>query len=287
VQKYINPKLGQLKLSKLTPLRIQTALGEIADEVSPHTSNYSRSTLSSALDQAVKWRLILTNPVKSVNRVREEKREMTIWTTEQIVQLLDAAKDHRLYPLFYLAITSGIRIGELLALTWDDLKGDTLQVRHNLVKEGGVFSLASTKTSKGRRTVSIASDTRKVLEQHRRKQEMEREVVGDAWQQPGHIFTTQIGTYLDQRNVLRVWHRFQDMNDGPRARMHDARHIHISLLIRRRLDARTIADRVGHSNPAFTLRQYAHAFEDQRQAAAVTLDELLGPIPDSDSNDSK
>lgn len=275
MKRYISPKLGRVKLSKLTPLKIQSALGQISDEVSPNTSNYSRSVLIMALNQAVKWRLVATNPVNAVDRVRAEKRDMTIWTTEQVGAFLEHAKPHRYYALFFLAITSGLRIGELLALTWSDLEGNLLHVRRNLTKQGGVWTLASTKTSKGRRVVTLASDTLQVLAKHRKSQHGQRELVGEGWQHPNHMFTTGIGTYLDQDNVRRAWKRLQDEAGVPPARLHDARHLHVSLLVRYGLDARTIADRVGHTNPAFTLRQYTHLFEQQRLAAAVPLDELL------------
>ena len=276
IDRYIKPKLGRTKLSKLTPLRIQAALGEVADEVSAHTSNYTRSVLSIALNQAVKWNLLTSNPAKAVDRVRQEKREMTLWTPEEIVRFLEHAKEHRLYALFYLAITSGLRIGELLGLRWADLKGSVLHVRHSLGRRGRELALAGTKTDRGQRLVTLARDTVAVLEEHRRRQQAEREYLGDAWEHPEHMFVSEIGSYLDQDNVRRVWRRLGEQAGVPKARLHDARHLHVSLLIKHGLDASTVADRVGHTNPAFTLRQYTHLFEEQRLAAAVELDELLG-----------
>ncbi|HRP46607.1 MAG TPA: site-specific integrase [Trueperaceae bacterium] len=275
IERYINPKLGRVKLTKLTPLNIQTALGHIADEVSAHTGNYCRSVLVVALNQAVRWRILAANPMNAVDKARVEKEDKVLWSTVQVGTFLEKAEGHRLYALFYLAITSGIRIGELLALTWGDLEKGRLQVRRNLTKENGSLVLATTKTSKGRRIVTLAQDTLDVLAAHKEKQASERAKLGDSWQQPDHIFTTTIGTFLDYRNVLREWHKLQDKAEVPRTGLHDARHLHVSLLIRHGLDPKTIADRVGHTNPAFTLRQYAHLFEEQRLAAAVPLEDLL------------
>lgn len=276
VERYINAKLGREKLNKLTPLKIQAAIGEIGDEVSANTSNYCLSVLVMALNQAVRWRLLASNPANSVDKASVERAERILWTTEQIGAFLARAEPHSLYPLFYLAITSGLRIGELLALTWDDLQGNRLHVRRNLTKQDGKLTLDSTKTSKGRRIVTLAKDTLDVLADHKTKQASQQAKLGDSWQHSGHMFTTTIGTFLDYRNVLRVWHNLQEDAGVERVGLHNARYLHVSLLVRKGFDPKTIADRVGHTNAAFTLRVYAHLFEEQRVAAAVTLDELLG-----------
>lgn len=275
VESYINPKLGREKISKLTPLKIQTAITEIGNKVSAHTSNYCLSVLVMALNQAVRWQILASNPAKAVDKARVERAERILWTTEQIGAFLAKAQPHALYPLFYLAITSGLRIGELLALTWDDLQGNRLHVRRNLTKDDGKLMLDTTKTSKGRRIVTLADDTLEVLEGHKAKQASQQAKLGDSWQQPGHMFTTTIGSFLDYRNVLRVWHKLQEDAGVERVGLHNARYLHVSLLIRRGLDPKTIADRVGHTNAAFTLRVYAHLFEEQRLAAAIPLEDLL------------
>jgi len=86
-----------------------------------------------------------------------------------------------------------------------------------------------------------------------------------------------VGTPLYPRNFTRVWYSLLDKAGVTKVRLHDLRDLHVSLLVKHGLDPRTIADRIGHSDPAFTLRQYSHAFEEQRQAAAVGLMDLLSP----------
>ena len=186
-----------------------------------------------------------------------------------------AAKDHRLYALFYLAITSGLRSGELLGLKWEDLGNDAVRVRRSLKKEKGQLVLSSPKTERSQRRVTLAADTLAVLAAHREQQAAEIAYLGDAWEHPDHMFVSELGTYLDHRNVIRVWHRLQEKAGVPRARLHDARHLHVSLLINHGLDPNTIADRVGHTDSTFTYKQYGHLFEAQRKAAAVPLAELL------------
>ena len=123
--------------------------------------------------------------------------------------------------------------------------------------------------------MTLANDTIEALHHHKLRRNSEREVAGPGWEHPDHIFVSEIGTYLDHSNVRRAWNAIEQRAGVPHARLHDARHLHVSLLVKHGIDARTIADRIGHTNASFTLRQYAHVFDEQRAAAAVPLDELL------------
>ncbi len=89
------------------------------------------------------------------------------------------------------------------------------------------------------------------------------------------VFTSVIGGSVDPRNFYRVWHDLQKKSGVSKIRFHDLRHMHVSLLNKAGVDARTIADCIGHTDPAFTLRRYAHVFEDQRKVAAIPLIKLL------------
>ncbi|CAA9575942.1 MAG: Phage integrase, site-specific tyrosine recombinase (ACLAME 2) [uncultured Truepera sp.] len=270
-EKYLNPRLGRTKLDKLTPLQAQSALSEIADAHGARTSNLCRAVLFNAMKQAVRWRLLPYNPLEGVTRIKEQQREMTVWTADETLRFLSVAQTHRLYPLFYLAMATGLRCGELLGLQWGDLKGNVLHVRRTLLTRSGQPTYSTPKTERGVRRVALAEDVLSLLEAH-------RERVGSEHRQGvSPIFVSDAGTLLNARNVTRVWHALQVTAGVPKARLHDARHLHVSLLVKQGLDPRTIADRVGHTDPSFTLRKYSHMFEDQRQATAISLTDLLKP----------
>ncbi|MBI3962266.1 MAG: site-specific integrase [Deinococcus sp.] len=142
-----------------------------------------------------------------------------------------------------------------------------------MVKGQPVFS--TPKTEQGIRRIAVSPDVLEILAAHKQRQEAERAFLGVAWPETDLVFTSELGTPLHPRNFERTWYRLQAEAGVPQVRLHDLRHLHVSLLVKRGFDLRTIADRVGHTDPAFTLRRYSHLFEEQRQAAAVSLPDLL------------
>jgi integrase len=271
----INPVLGHLKLSTLSPLHVQCMVGEIADSGRVRTANMCRSLLYSALKQAIRWGYITRNVVEAVDPLKEEPKEPELWTPKQTMQFLEVISSHRLYAAFYLLITTGLRRGELLGLRWEDVQGDSLRVEQSLTLVGNDPVLSTPKTKRGRRRVGIALDVQHELLKHKQRQEAERAFLGASWTDTGLAFVSEIGTAVHPRNFSRTWYRLQEQAGLPRARIHDLRHLHISLLIWRGFDAKTIADRVGHTDPAFTLRRYTHLFEAQRRQAALSMLDLL------------
>lgn len=274
ISKYILPRLGHIALAKLRPLALQEALMNVAESAGPTTSNRCYAVLSASLKQAVRWRELPHSPMEGVTKVKETPREMTLWTSEETRRFISVAKSHRLHCFFYLLITSGCRCGELLGLQWNDVKEGSIYIRRTLYTRSGTV-ISTPKTKSGERRVVLPPDALSELDQHQHRQLMERELLGPAWTDTGHIFVSELGTLLNASNVTKVWHGLQERAGVPRARLHDARHLHASLLIKKGLDARTVADRLGHRDPSFTLRKYTHVFEEQRQTAAVSLDELL------------
>lgn len=277
VTRYLIPALGATKLAKLTPMQVQTVVGNLGDAVGVPTANKVRKLLYGALKQAVRWQLVVRNVCEAVDPLKEQPREMSLWTPGEAVQFLEATRPHRLYAAFYLLMATGLRRGEVLGLTWADLTGDRLHVRRSYTIIGGKPAWSTPKTEKGVRFVVLPQDALAVLEGHRRLQEAERALLGSAWFAGGFIFTHEDGRPVPPGTFHKLWLRLQEEAEVPTVRLHDLRHLHVSLLVKQGFDPRAIADRVGHTDPAFTMRRYAHMFDEQRQAAAVNLTDLLRP----------
>ena len=277
LERHVIPYLGSRNLEDLKPMHLQGLLDHLAEDVSPKTSNYTRTVLNIALNEAVRWQVLNRNPVVSTRRKKTVTRQATIWRPDQIRTFLDNSRPHRLHALFYVLFATGLRHGELLGLTWDDVDEDSITVRRTVSTRSGQVVEGKPKSAAGRRVVAIDPGTHQVLELHRSRQRTELETLGMTEDQtPVRVFTNRLGNTLDASNVTTIWHRLQAEAGLPRARLHDGRHMHLSMLVAKGIDIRTVADRAGHSDSVLTLRLYSHALEAQRKRAAIPLEELLG-----------
>jgi len=118
-----------------------------------------------------------------------------------------------------------------------------------------------------------------VLEDHLERQHAERKQLGGAWPGTSLGFTSEVDTPIHPRNFERTWTKLRKRAEVPHARLHDMRHLHISLLVKQGFDPRAVADRVGQTDPAFTLRRYSHMFDEQRSAVAISITNLLKNPP--------
>lgn len=236
IDKHIVPRIGDIKLAKLAPLHVQNMVGEIADRGTFSTANKCRRLLFSALKQAVRWQLVPRNVVEAVDPVKEPKVEREIWTHEQTTRFLESIQAHRLYAAFYLLIATGLRRGELLGLRWGDVQGDTLNIEQSLVVVSNKAQFSTPKTERGIRRVAISPDVIEVLEEHRARQAQEKETLGESWTDSGLVFASEVGTPIHPRNFYRTWRGLLEKTGVPPARLHDLRHLHVSLLINKDVD---------------------------------------------------
>jgi integrase len=169
VTKYIVPCIGPVLLTKLSALQVSKMQGDILQKVGATTAVRARGLLVQALTQAERWNLVSRNIAKNVDPVKIEAREMSVWQPEQAQRFLEFARKHRLYPIIHLALTTGMRRGELLGLRWTDIKDGALRIAQSLTVAGDDSLRFSTpKTKKGIRRVPLDPETILLLEDHRR-----------------------------------------------------------------------------------------------------------------------
>jgi integrase len=240
------------------------------------------SILRKALNQAVKWNMLNFNPSDGVDRPRVPKYQIEPLTVEEARKFLDTAKEMEdpFYPLFVLAISTGMRAGELLGLEWEDvdLKNSRLSVRHTLINK--TKTLAEPKTAKARRVIELTGLAVDVLKDHRKKQ-AETRLQESAWDSTYNlVFPTGIGTPFDHSHLTqRHFHPILEKAGLRKIRFHDLRHTAATLLLQAEEHPKVVQEMLGHSTISMTLDTYSHVIPSMQKEAARKMDELLKESP--------
>jgi integrase len=183
--------------------------------------------------------------------------------------------------LYYLAITTGLRAGELLGLKWDDLDWamGCLHVQRQVQRvPGSGLALLEPKSAAGRRVVVLGQTMMTVLDEHFKKQDRLRTFAGERWQDHGMIFTSQTGTCLDHRNVYREFKEILRKAGLPDIRFHDLRHTAATLMLRDGIHPKIVQERLGHAQISITMDTYSHVLPAMQDEVAKKMDELIAPI---------
>jgi len=279
---YILPALGRMKVQAILPAHIRQLYMRMQHEgKGARTIQLVHVTLHCAFSQAVKEGLVGYNPMEAVERPKVETKRYDILTEEQARTFMAAAKGHPLETLFFLALTTSMRKGEILGLMWTDVDWEKsiIRVERQLQPvsfEGG--ALVPTKTKSGRRAIMVGPGALALLKEYREKQELQKALAGDRWQEHGMIFTTSIGTYIDQTKVSRAFKQVLREANLPDIRFHDLRHTSISILLDNGTPVNTVQSRAGHSKASVTTDIYGHAMARSQQQAARMIEEIVKPL---------
>lgn len=259
---WIKPIIGDNKLQKVATSTVQDFINTMVYEknLSPRTVNDCINLLSNALNYAVKLKLIESNPCDFVQKPKAVRKEMKIWTPEQMYQFKNICAGYYLEAAMQL-LMYGLRRGEILGLTIENVnfRKSYITIKNTLVKTtDGVVLQETPKTSASRRIVPIASDTMRLL----------KEVIGG--REEGLVFQTNEGNYIHPRSFQRSFDMLIKRAKLPKIRLHDMRHSTVSLLLSSGCDVKTVSQLVGHANTKVTLDIYTHStFDKQREAVTV------------------
>jgi integrase len=184
----------------------------------------------------------------------------------------------RLEAFYVLALMTGLRRSELLALRWDDvdLGSRQLHVRRALERVGGKLQMVKPKTGSSVRTVVLPKIAARYLREHKKRQNAERLALGDAWREHGLVFASSVGTPIEPRNVNRRWDELRAKAGLDWLRLHDLQHGCASFLLAQGVPARAIMEMLRRSEIGVTMNTYAHLLPELRQEAADAIDDLFG-----------
>jgi integrase len=282
VRVHLTPALGKLKLSDLRGDRLQRLYSEkLAGGLSPRSVVHIHRILHRALAQGVRWGYCAVNVCELVDPPKVPRHEMQTFTLEHARAFLAAAEGDPLEALYVLALTTGMRQGELRGLKWADLDLDaaTVQVRRTLGRiKGQGFVETEPKSRQSRRRIDLDDLAVRALRKHRTGQLEQRLTAGPLWSDSDYVFCTAIGTPIEHGNLIRrSFEPLMKRAGVPRIRFHDLRHTFASLMLADEQHPKVVQEMLGHSQISLTLDTYSHVTPSLKRDAAHRLGRMLDP----------
>jgi integrase len=280
IRDHINPGIGRIKLAKLSPANVQAFYNaKLNSGLAPGTVRAIYAVLSGALDQAVKWNLLPRNPASSVGPPRLPQEEMTVLDADQARRFLEAARGDRWECFYVLALSCGIRRGELVGLKWSDidLNASTLRINRQLqrMRDGGGLYFTQPKNV-SRRTIRLPETAINALRSHRKRQAEDKLKAGPNWQENGLVFSTIKGTPVDAQNVTaRSFKNILKCAGLPDLPFHDLRHSAATILLVKGTHPTYVQKLLGHQSIRLTLDLYSHWMPPMGEQAAMAMEEAL------------
>jgi integrase len=281
IKRTIRPRLGKVKLNQLSAKHLDDLYGVMKDDgKSPKTIRNHHAIISSALHQAVRWGWVKTNVAERAKPPRVAQRRVQAPSVDVVRDVIEEAekRDPKLASLLMLAALTGMRRGELCALRWSDVdvKLGTMEVSRSVVVVVGGLAEKTTKTDRSR-TVALDAVGVALMQRHQKQVLGWLKESGGTLQPDAFVFSPLVESTVPYRpdNVTSFFIRVRNEVKAPTVRLHDLRHFTATQLIGAGVDVRTVAGRLGHSDPSLTLRIYSHALEERDRAAATIMGNVL------------
>ena len=280
---HLLPTLGQYQLQKLSPQHIDELYAQKRrDGFAPETIRAMHRLLRRALQDAVRWSLVSSNVCDKVTPPRPVKFESQALSAEQVKQLLAVAKGSQIEVLLMLALTTGMRVGEMIALRWADIdfQDGSLQVRHTVSRVGKRFQPNGLiendpKTESSRRKIVLPQFVFEALKRHREQQAEVREKAGEAWQERDIVFNNYHGGFLERAHINTVLKRLLKQAGLPEVRIHDLRHSAATILLKMNVNPKQVQVLLGHSSIVITMDRYSHVMPDMQRTMMDQLDDMF------------
>ena len=297
LKQHVRPTLGDKKLADIRPLHVQAIYShmiapKLKDKETPkpgityglglsaRSVRYTHAVLSSALKQAVRWHILARNPCEAVELPRMVQREMQAFSPDDAARFLKAAAEDKHSTLFMVALATGMRPEEYLALKWSDVdlqKGAATVQRTLIWRKGGEWYFGEPKTARSRRTVHFPASVLSALLEHKRRQAAERLKAGASYQSNEFVFAMSNGRPVLLRTLDRLHFKptLKRAKLSESFRLYDLRHSCATLLLSANEHPKVVSERLGHASITLTLDTYSHVLPSMQQAASEKLESIL------------
>lgn len=270
----IIPKLGNMKISKIKTLHLQKYVNDLVDEGKAYgTINNHYFCLKSILEQAVKWQLITHNPILGIVKPKKEHKPFQVWTVDTVKEFLSIIEDKPYYIVFLIALTTGMRQGEICALRWEDYNEDegVITVTHSMQRN---MELKAPKTGR-KRKVLLMDETKKALKKQKIRQKELKLLLGHEYTDSGYICTNSNGQPYNPKNLLATFKNIVNKHNLPLIRFHDLRHTFATIALQNDINPKIVSEILGHSKIQMTLDLYSHVLPEMQKEATTKLEKMM------------
>ena len=284
--KRINHLIGTYKMDKITPLVLDNMYSKLYYGVNNKPLSYNSridyyKLIRRMFNIALNWELIKENPNNKVNnKPKKEKKEKRFYDQNQIDKLLDALEKESIKNklLITLAIDSGARKSELIALRYSDVDFNkkTIRINKSLKVIRGIVDEKNAKTQSSIREVCLADSTISLLKEYQEWQNEYIKNMGNNWKNNDRLFTNRFGDYINPSYCTHILSKIIKRHKLDPINFHELRHSSASLLIHSGMNPKAVAKRLGHASTATTMEIYVHAYEDTKNECAIRMNEILG-----------
>jgi integrase len=285
ITQLVIPHLSNHELQQLRPAHIAdwhakllASGGKNGRPLSARTVGHAHHVLHTALERAVGTELLARNVAHAISPPKVALTEIAALKADEIAPVLAALKGYKLEAIAVLALSTGARRGEILALRWGDvdLTAGTIRIARSLEQTTGSLKFKQPKTARGTRTISLPAAAVEALQVHRKRQLEQRMALGQGkLVAETLVFSTIDGEPMSPNGLSRDWGNFVRAQGLPLVSFHGLRHSHVSALIASGVDPLTISRRIGHANVSTTTNVYGHLFKQTDTTAATAIEAVL------------